>query len=103
MSIFSNRTTKQIVLSFSSGGVVVSAEDLETSTSGKEHLDCEFLGEEMSISYNAKYLQETIQHINGEEVEFYLNTPLSAAVLVPKQQKDLEKHTTLLMPLRINS
>ena len=103
VSIFSNRTTKQIVLSFSSGGVVVSAEDLETSTSGKEHLECDFSGEEMSISYNAKYLQETIQHIDGKEIEFYLNTPLSAAVLVPKTQKDLEKHTTLLMPLRINS
>ena len=103
VSIFSNRTTKQIVLSFSEGGVVVSAEDLETSTSGKEHLQCEFEGGDISISYNAKYLQETIQHIEGEKVEVYLNTPLSAAVLVPTKQKEKEQHTTLLMPLRLNS
>ena len=103
VSIFSNRTTKQIVLSFGDGGVMVSAEDLETSTSGKEHLQCDFEGENISISYNAKYLQETIQHIDGEYIEIFLNTPLSAAVLVPPRQKDKEQHTTLLMPLRLNA
>ena len=35
VSIFSNRTTKQTVLSFSEKGVVVSAQDPETSASGK--------------------------------------------------------------------
>ena len=82
---------------------MVSAEDFETSTSGKEHLFCDFSGEEITTSYNAKYLQQTIQHINEKKVCVFLNTPLSAAVIVPQEKKENEKLTTLLMPLRINT
>jgi len=102
IGIFSNRTTKQIVLTFCSNGVVLSAEDPETAASGKEHYMCSFEGEEITTSYNAKYLQETIQHIGQKEVEIYLNTPLSAAIIKPKEEKEKEKLTTLLMPLRLN-
>ena len=103
ISIFSNRATKQIVATFNTDGIVVSAEDIETSASGKEHFMCEFEGEEITTSYNAKYLQEVIQHIGGEEINIYLNTPLTAAVLKPKKEKEKEKLTTLLMPLRLNT
>tara|TARA_Y100000590_G_scaffold163159_1_gene187025 strand:- start:2992 stop:4107 length:1116 start_codon:yes stop_codon:yes gene_type:complete len=103
ISIFSNRTTKQIVTTFNTDGVVVSAEDIETSASGKEHFMCDFEGEEITTSYNAKYLQEVIQHINEEEIEVYLNTPLTAAVLKPTKEKETEKLLTLLMPLRLNT
>jgi len=102
VAIFSNRNTKQTILNFNANGVVVSSEDLETATSGKEHFQCDFEGTEISTSYNAKYLCETIQHINSKKINIFLNTPLSAAVIVPEQQKQKEKLTTLLMPLRIN-
>ena len=103
VSIFSNRTTRQTVLSFSEKGVVVSAQDPETSTSGKEHADCLYKGEALTVSYNAKYLIEVLQHIDTEAVNIYLNTPLSAAILKPTKQKQKENITTLLMPLRLNS
>ena len=102
VAIFSNRNTKQTILNFNANGVVVSSEDLETATSGKEHFQCDFSGEEISTSYNAKYLCETIQHINEKKVNIYLSSPLSAAVIVPEKQKEKENLTTLLMPLRIN-
>ena len=102
IAIFSNRTTKQIVATFNADGVVVSAEDIETSASGKEHFMCDFEGEEITTSYNAKYLQEVIQHINNKKINIYLNTPLTAAVLKPEKQKEKENLTTLLMPLRLN-
>ena len=102
VAIFSNRNTKQTILNFNANGVVVSSEDLETATSGKEHFQCEFSGEEISTSYNAKYLCETIQHINSKKINIFLNTTLSAAVITPEEQKEKENLTTLLMPLRIN-
>ena len=102
VSIFSNRTTKQTVLSFSDQGVVVSAQDPETSTSGKEHADCEYKGEPITVSYNAKYLIEVLQHIITKKVKIYLSTPLSAAIVKPEEQKEKEDLTILLMPLRLN-
>ena len=101
--IFSNRTTKQTVLDFSEKGIVVSAQDPETSTSGKEHVDCEYSGENITTSYNAKYLIEVLQHIDTSAAIIYLSTPLSAAIVGPTKQKDNEKITTLLMPLRLNN
>ncbi|MDC1050970.1 DNA polymerase III subunit beta [Candidatus Marinimicrobia bacterium] len=103
VSIFSNRTTRQTVLSFSEKGVVVSAQDPETSTSGKEHADCSYKGEALTVSYNAKYLIEVLQHIDTSAAIIYLSTPLSAAIVGPTKQKDNEKITTLLMPLRLNN
>ena len=52
----------------------VSEPDPETSTSGKEHFQCEYKGDELTTSYNAKYLSETIQHINTDKIKIYLNS-----------------------------
>ena len=103
VSIFSNKTTKQTILSFSSKGVMLSAQDIETSTSAKEHLDCIFSGEEITTSYNAKYLIEVIQYLGGAKTNIYLNSALTAAVFQTKENKSKEKTTSLLMPIRINT
>ena len=102
VSIFSNRNTKQIILNFNSNGVAVSAEDIETATSGKEHFKCNHEGEDISTSYNTKYLCEAIQHTEEEEVEMFLSSPLSASIIKPKEKKEKQELTVLLMPLRIN-
>ena len=103
VSIFSNRTTKQTVLNFSEKGVVVSAQDPESSTSGKEHLDCKYKGEALTVSYNAKYLIEALQHNTTKAIKIYLNNPLTAAILKPTKEEEKEETTTLLMPLRLNN
>ena len=102
VSIFSNRTTKQTVISFSEEGVVVSAQDPESAASGKEKLNCTYKGEALAVSYNAKYLIETLQHVETATTKIYLSTPLTAAILKPSKQKEEEDTTTLLMPLRLN-
>jgi len=102
VSIFANRTTKQVVLSFSSKGITLSSQDIETSTSAKEHIDCGFQGEEVISSYNAKYLSEVIKNLNTKTTKIYLNSALTAAVFKPKKEKEEEKTTALLMPIRIN-
>ena len=103
VSIFSNRTTKQTVISFSEKGAIVSAQDPETATSGKEHIHCEYKGEALTASYNAKYLIEVLQHTNSKNIKIYLSTPLSAAIVVPEKQQKEEELITLLMPLRLNN
>ena len=103
VSIFSNRTTKQTLLSFNKNGVVVSAQDPENATSAKEHIDCKYQGEDLTVSYNAKYLIEALQNNETNTVNLFLSTALTAAILQPSKQKENEEITTLLMPLRINA
>ena len=103
VSIFSNRITKQTLLSFSKNGVIVSAQDPENSTSAKEHIDCIYEGEDITASYNAKYLIEALQNNPTNTVNIFLSTALTAAILQPEEKEENEEITTLLMPLRINT
>lgn len=100
VSIFSNKTTRQIILSFQHNELVISTEDKETKSSAKEHISCDFEGEAKTIAYNAQYLKEVVQHINNNEINIFLGGELTAAVFQPKKQKEKTELTSLLMPLR---
>jgi len=100
VSIFSNKTTRQIVLFFENNELTISTEDKETRSSAKEHVSCEFKGDPTSVAYNAQYLREVIQHIDSAEIEAFLGGSLTAAVFQPQKQQEKTKLTALLMPLR---
>jgi len=100
VSIFSNKTTRQILLSFESNELIVSTEDKETRSSAKEHVVCDFEGENNTAAYNAQYLKEVVQHIDTEGVDVFLGNALTAAVFKPQKQQKNSKLTALLMPLR---
>ena len=101
VAIFSNKTTKQVLMDFNENELVLSTEDKETRSSAKEHLECEYKNENISVAYNAQYLKEVIEHIDGNEIEIFLSGPLTAAVFKPTKQKEKTTLTALLMPLRI--
>ena len=100
VSIFSNKTTRQIILSFENNEIVVSTEDKETKSSAKEHISCDFEGEKMSIAYNAQYLREVVQHLDNKNINIFLGTARTAAIFKPGEEKEKTKLTALLMPLR---
>ena len=102
ISIFSNKTTKQVQLHFSNDEIIVSAEDKETKASAKEHIECDHGGEEIVVRYNAQYLKEILLHLNSPEINIFLSSPQTAAVFKPCSQEAEEEKTALLMPLRTN-
>ena len=100
VSIFSNRTTKQIIVNFNSNEITISTEDKETRSSAKEHISCEYEGEDLTVAYNSQYIKEVLQNIKDDEVEIFFSSALTAAVFKPKTKKENTKTTALLMPLR---
>ena len=102
VSIFSNKSSKQVALNISENNLIITTEDSENITSGKETLDCNYDGDPMTIGYNALYLKEVLQHQNSTEIKILLNTPLNAGLFLPMEQKNNENKTTLLMPIRLN-
>ena len=102
VAIFSNRSTKQIALSLSENKVLISTEDPENITTGKETVDCEYSGEPMVIGYNAQYLGDVLKNQSTDRIKIMLNSPLNAAIFLPEENKDDESITTLLMPIRLN-
>ena len=100
VSIFSNKTTRQITLSFEHNELVISTEDKETKSSAKEHVPCVFEGNPKTVAYNAQYLKEVVQHINNNSINIFLGGELTAAVFQPQKQNEETELTSLLMPLR---
>ena len=61
-------------------------------------VSAEIVGEEIEISFNAKYLLDALSIIEGEKVCFELNGKFSPAVLKPEKNKD---YLYIIMPLRL--
>ena len=101
VSIFSNKSSRQVALELSENTVTISTEDPENITTGKETLDCDYDGEPMTIGYNALYLKEVLQHQNSDEIKIMLKSPLNAGLFIPMVQKNDDNKTTLLMPIRL--
>ena len=102
VSIFSNKSSRQVSLEISENTVTISTEDPENITSGKEILDCNYDGDPMTIGYNAFYLKEVLQHQSSNEIKIMLKSPLNAGLFESMDQKENENKTTLLMPIRLN-
>ncbi len=98
VSIFSNKSTRQIKLSFSENTVTISTEDPENITTGNESIQCKYSGDPLTIGYNAAYLREVLMHQGGEEILIKLKTSVNAGIFVPQKSED--DILTLLMPIR---
>jgi len=102
VSIFSNKSTKQIALSLDTNKITISTEDPENITTGKESIDCLYSGEPMVVGYNSQFLGDVLKNQKTEEIKILFKSPLSAGIFLPKEQLDGEEKTTLLMPIRLN-
>ena len=102
VSIFSNRSTRQVALNLSSGKCLITTEDPEMSSKAQEELPAEYDGDDIVIGYNSEYLKDVINHISGKTVFIRLNTPISAALFSSEVEEDSVDNLMLLMPIRLN-
>lgn len=100
VSIFSNRSTRQVELEITKGGATVRTEDPESSSSAEEKFEVDYDAENLSVGFNANYVVDILSHLDGERVVFRLNTPTSATLIGPENQQKDERVTMLLMPMR---
>lgn len=81
---------------------LVSAQDIDFSTSAEEKIVCSFDGTELSIGFKATYLIEILSNINSEEVILELADPSRAGLIVPSENEENEDLLMLLMPMMLN-
>ncbi|EJL66283.1 DNA polymerase III subunit beta [Flavobacterium sp. CF136] len=99
VSIFSNKTTKQVVINFAGNEIQLSAEDADYSNKADERLNCNYQGEDTIIGFNAKYMSEIISILNSEELNFEFSLPNRAAIITPADgEVPEEKLLMLIMP-----
>lgn len=102
VSIFSSQASSLIKLRLQNNLIVISAQDIDFSTSAEESLVCQYDGNPMSIGFKSTFLIDILNNISADEVVIELADPSRAGVIVPAEQDDEEDLLMLLMPMMLN-
>lgn len=103
VSIFSNKSTNQVVVTISGSELQLAAQDVDFSFEGTERMKCQYNGEDLQIAFNAKFLIEMLAATESEEVTIDLSTPTKAGILKPATLDEDEDLLMLVMPLMLNN
>ena len=102
VSVFSSQASSLIKLRLQENQLVISAQDIDFSTSAEESMTCQYQGNPMSIGFKSTFLIDILNNLPGTEVIIELADPSRAGVLVPVEQSDKEELLMLLMPMMLN-
>lgn len=102
VSLFSNPAISLVKLHLKENTLIISAQDIDFSTSAEEMVMCNYEGTELKIGFKATYLIEILNNMNSEEVILELADPSRAGVIVPSENGEDENLLMLLMPMMLN-
>jgi DNA polymerase-3 subunit beta len=102
ISIFSNKSTNLVTLTISGNELQLTAQDIDFSQEGNERMACQYDGEDITISFNARFIIEMLSTTTSEEVRLELSTPTKAGLIKPVEQEENEELLMLAMPLMSN-
>jgi DNA polymerase-3 subunit beta len=98
---FSNQGTGLIKLAISENTLVITAQDIDFSTSAKETMTCQYQGETINIGFKAPFLVDILNNINSGDVVIELADPSRAGIILPFENEANEELLMLLMPMLI--
>lgn len=102
VSVFSNPASSLVKLQLEENKMVISAQDIDFSTSAEETIATQFSGTKLSIGFKATYLIEILNNINSTDVILELADPSRAGLIIPAENEDNEDLLMLLMPMMLN-
>lgn len=99
---FSNQGTGLIKLAISNNQLVVSAQDIDFSTSAEETLVCQYEGNDITIGFKAPFLIDILNNISSSDIVMALADPSRAGVILPFENEADEDLLMLLMPMLLS-
>ncbi len=103
VSVFSNKSTNQVVLNIVGNELQLAAQDVDFSFEGNERMQCQYTGEDMAIAFNARFLIEMLNAAESDEVVVELSTSTKAGIIKPSENTAHEDLLILVMPLMLNN
>lgn len=96
---FTNSDSKLGVLSIQDGTIAVNTQDFEKKIEFETHISTiERKGKELRIGFNMDLLEKVIKDINGDEISWHYESPISASIFRSLQESN---KTHVLMPIRL--
>ncbi|MGY6562744.1 MAG: DNA polymerase III subunit beta [Luteibaculaceae bacterium] len=104
VAVFANKTTYQTRLSITGSELTISAQDLDYNNEGLERVNCNYVGEDMEIGFNGRFLIDMLANLDTTEVMLELSAPNRAGILLPvNKENESEDVLMLVMPVMINN
>ncbi|MCQ2289563.1 MAG: DNA polymerase III subunit beta [Muribaculaceae bacterium] len=90
-----------VKLQLEPNAILITAQDLDHSTSAEEQIQCEYDGEPMTMGFKNCDVIEVLNNIDNESVTLKLLDPARAGIFLPTEQKQDEDLLILQMPMMI--
>ncbi|MBA3663932.1 MAG: DNA polymerase III subunit beta [Bacteroidetes bacterium] len=104
VSVFANKATHQIRVKVTGSQLRVSAEDLDFANEGHELLTCTYVGEDMEIGFNSRFLMEMVSNLECDEIVLEMSAPNRAGIILPNNNANpAEDVLMLVMPVMLNN
>ena len=102
VSVFSSQASGLVKVELLENEMIVSAQDIDFSTSAEEKIVCQYTATPLSIGFKASYLIDILANISSGNVILQLADSTRAGVLVPAENEENEDLLMLLMPMMLN-
>ena len=103
IGMFASQSSNLVGLKISGASLEMSAQDMDFSISAREHIACQYEGDEMEIGFKSNFLVEILNNIQTPEVTIKLSDPTRAGIILPKDNENPDEEVLmLLMPMMIN-
>lgn len=96
--LFSPSQTSAIRLHFSLNKIELIAQDVDYNMSSTEEVECNYIGDDVTIGFNGASLLLLLNNLQCEEFMFNVQEPSRAALVYPDESKAL---LALVMPMMI--
>ncbi|MFM7682901.1 MAG: DNA polymerase III subunit beta [Bacteroidota bacterium] len=104
VSIYSNKATHQVRFKIAGSSLMISAEDIDFSNAANERLTCTYVGEDMEIGFNSKFLLDMLNNLESDEIDIEMSAPNRAGIITPnKRENPSEDVLMLVMPVMLNN
>ena len=97
VSLLANQKSKAVLFSISKGKIEISSNNPELGDA-REEIEVDYQGQDIKIGFNAKYIQDVLNNIHEQKIDFEINDQLSPGLMRPHDDKN---YTCVVMPMRI--
>jgi DNA polymerase-3 subunit beta len=101
MALTVNQGSKLVKFNIQPEEVLISAEDLDYSSSGDEHVPCNYDGNPMNVGFNADYVLEVTNNLKSDSIVFLLSDPVRPGIVAPSEQPEGMNVVVLLMTMQL--
>ena len=94
-----NESSQYVAFILESYKVTLSTENVEFSTNAKEEIDCDYMGEGLTIGFKGSYLMQTLKTLECETLKVFMQDKTRCGLFMPSQEEAGLHRLGLLLPM----